>query len=183
MQELTQLLQEATQGNRDSESRLLEAVYDELHRLANSCMRGERSDHTLQPTALVNEAYLRLIGDSNQSWDSRAHFFVTAARTMRRILIDHARRYRAAKRSTGAQRVELDEKLIAVEGQCEELLAIDVALDRLSEFDPRQSQIVELRFFGGLSIEETARIMKLSEKTIKREWALARAWLAEQLRS
>jgi RNA polymerase sigma factor (TIGR02999 family) len=181
MPDLTELLREAAHGDRDSESRLMEAVYAELHRLAAGCMRPERADHTLQPTALVNEAYLRLIGHPDQAWNNRAHFFVAAAHSMRRILIDHSRRYHAAKRFGGRTRVQLEDHLIAVENQCEELLALDVALDKLAQFDPRQSRIVELRFFAGLSVEDTARTLAISDTTVKREWALARAWLEEQL--
>jgi RNA polymerase sigma-70 factor (ECF subfamily) len=183
MENITELLNKTSQGDRDAQGLLLDAVYQELHSLAASYMRREhRPDHTLQPTALVNEAYLRLIGERDLSWKSRAHFYVTAAQTMRRILIDHARNHRASKRGGERNRVELTDSLIAVDEQASELVAIDQALERLFALDPRQGRVVELRFFGGLSVDETAKVMEISEKTVKRDWALARAWFENQLR-
>ena len=183
MEQITELLIETARGDPGAQGKLLDAVYQELHRLASSYMRQERRpDHTLQPTALVNEAYLRLIGERQLTWESRSHFYVTAAKTMRRILIDHARGHRASKRSGGLVRVELNENLVAVETQADELLALDDALSRLADLSPRQARIVELRFFGGLTVEETAKVAGISEKTVKRDWALARAWFEHELR-
>lgn len=183
MEEITELLKSTAAGDSGAASRLIEAVYPELRRLAGSYMRREsRKDHTLQPTALVNEAYIRLIGDQELAWDSRAHFYVAAAQTMRRILIDHARSHRAAKRSGNLQKVSFDDAIFAVDDQADDLIQIDEALGRLAELDPRQVKIVELRFFGGMTVEETARILDISEKTVKRDWAMARAWLETELR-
>jgi RNA polymerase sigma-70 factor, ECF subfamily len=183
MGQITELLNSTAQGDASAQVTLLDLIYAELHRLASSCMRQERrQDHTLQRTALVNEAYLHLIGDRPVSWHSRAHFFSSAAETMRRILIDHARSHRAAKRSGNLKRVKLDDALMSVQDQPDELLALDSALRRLSRLDARQARIVELRFFGGLTVEEAARVAGISEKTVKRDWAMARAWLEHELR-
>ncbi len=165
MEEITRLLNSTAEGDACAKAELLDAVYGELHRIASAYMRREhRRDHTLQPTALVNEAYLHLVGEQPISWDSRGHFFSAAATTMRRILIDHARSQRAAKRPGSKERVQLEENLIAVEEQAEELLALDAALNRLAALNPRQAQVVELRFFGGLTVEETAHAAGTSEK-------------------
>jgi RNA polymerase sigma factor (TIGR02999 family) len=184
MAEITRLLNAAADGDTSAQAELVDAVYQELHRLASSYMRREhRRDHTLQPTALVNEAYLLLIGDNPVNWDNRAHFYSAAAKTMRRILIDHARSHQAVKRSGRLERVELEDGLIAVDEKANELLELDAALERLALLDERQARVVELRFFGGLTVEETAKVAGISEKTVKRDWALARAWLENQLRS
>jgi RNA polymerase sigma factor (TIGR02999 family) len=184
MAEITRLLNATASGDTSAQAELADAVYQELHRLASFYMRREqRPDHTLQPTALVNEAYLLLIGDKPVNWDNRAHFYSAAAKTMRRILIDHARSHRAAKRSGRLERVELDDGVIAVEENANELLELNAALDRLAMLDERQARVVELRFFGGLTVEETAKVARVSEKTVKRDWALARAWLENELRS
>jgi RNA polymerase sigma-70 factor, ECF subfamily len=184
MRDITKLLNSTAEGDTSARAELLDAIYGELHQLASAFMRRERrKDHTLQPTALVNEAYLHLIGEQPLNWESRAHFYGAAAQTMRRILIDHARRHHATKRSGDLDRVELEDGLIAVDGQAAELLALDTALNRLALFAQRQAQVVELRFFGGLSVEETAQVIGVSEKTVKRDWAVARAWLENQLRT
>jgi RNA polymerase sigma factor (TIGR02999 family) len=183
MAEITRLLNSTAEGDTSAQAELLDVVYEELHRLASAYMRREhRRDHTLQPTALVNEAYLHLIGDQPINWDSRGHFYSAAAKTMRRILVDHARSHRAVKRSGRLERVELDHGLIAVDERSNELLELDAALDRLALLDERQARIVELRFFAGLTVEETANVVGISEKTVKRDWALARAWLENELR-
>ena len=183
MAEITRLLNSTAEGDSAAQAELLDVVYEELHRLASAYMRREhRREHTLQPTALVNEAYLHLIGDEPVNWDNRGHFYSAAARTMRRILIDHARSHRAVKRSGRLERVELDQGLIAVDEHSGELLELDAALDRLTLLDERQARIVELRFFAGLTVEETAKVVGISEKTVKRDWALARAWLENELR-
>ncbi len=161
----------------------MELVYAELRRLASTYMRRERPDHTLQPSALVNEAYVRLLGGSPIPFESRAHFFVTAAQTMRRILIDHARTRQAAKRVSGGQRVEFDEAFALVDEDPVRFLDLDAALTRLAALDQRQALIVEMRFFGGMKVDAVAETLKISEKTVKRDWAMARAWLETQLSS
>jgi RNA polymerase sigma factor (TIGR02999 family) len=155
-------------------------VYGELHRVAEAYMRRERRDHTLQPTALVHEAFLRLSEGASVSWTDRSHFFRLAARAMRRILTDHARRVRAAKRGGGGK-VPLRESKLRIAALDLDVLALDEALGRLAELDPRQATIVELRFFGGLTVEETAKALDLSAITVKRDWRSARAWLKSEL--
>ena len=181
MSEITLLLEEVARGNRHMEGQLLNALYPELHRVAAHLMRNERANHTLQPTALVNEAYLRLVGDEPVPWESRLHFLNAAAQVMRRILIDHARSLRTTKRSGGV-RVELKDSLAVAVEDPETLLAVDEVLQRLEKIDARMSRVVELRYFGGLSVEETAQILKTSAKTVKRDWSMARAWLEGELR-
>jgi len=154
-----------------------------LRRLAGGYMRHERSDHTLQPTALVHEAFLRLVEQSSVDWKGRAHFFRVAAQMMRRILIDHARGTLREKRGTGEKPVPLEEALVFAPEQSTELIKLDEALERLSKIDPRQGRIVELRFFGGLTVEETAEAMGISPKTVKRDWSVAKAWLHGDLKS
>ena len=180
---ITQLLAHVQNGDREAETQLMEAVYEELHRLAAGYMRRERPDHTLQASALVNEAYVRLIGNGPVSWESRAHFFVTAAQTMRRVLIDHARRHVAEKRGGAGVRIDLNENIAAVENtESGRMLDLDRALTRLASLDARQARVVELRFFAGLTVEQTAEVMAISEKTVKRDWAVARAWLEGEIR-
>jgi RNA polymerase sigma factor (TIGR02999 family) len=182
---ITELLNAASKGSKASEQELFELVYGELHHLAASFMRREADPGvTLQTSVLVNEAYLRLVGNRPIHWESRAHFLVIAARTMRRILIDHSRRRQSLKRDAGL-RVEWEKAEAApahaVEPGQPGLIELDEALDRLEALDPRQARVVELRFFAGLSVEETAQVMDLSPKTVKREWAFARAWLEAEL--
>ena len=176
------MLAELRSGNKEALAKLIPLVYDELHRLAEHYMRNERVGHTLQPTALINEAYLRLASAEKANWQHRAHFVAVAAGTMRRVLIDHARKQKAAKRGGKQAALPFEDSpefLSAVlrEERSEELIALDEALTRLQELDPRQSQVVELRFFGGLTVEETAEVLGISPKTVKRDWAVARAWL------
>ena len=179
---VTQLLAEVASGKAGAEEKLVEVVYGELHRLAQGYMRKERPGHTLQASALVNEAYVRLIGNGPVSWESRAHFFVTAAQTMRRVLIDHARKHVAEKRGGAGMRIELDENIAAVRnGESSRMLDLDRALTRLAAQDERQARVVELRFFAGLTVERTAEVMAISEKTVKRDWAMARAWLEGEI--
>jgi len=180
--DITAILGDIAKGHREKEQELLQLVYQELHQLAAYLMRGERKDHTLQPTALVNEAYVRLVGNHTLSWDNRAHFFNAAAQTMRRILVDHARARQSAKRPVSGQRVELQDHFAVSADEPEQILTIDAALSKLAAVDPRQAKIVELRFFAGLSVEETAAVMGISEKTVKRDWAVARAYLEAELR-
>ena len=179
--EATTLLTSATTGNPKAANQLVPLVYAELRRLAAHYLRGERPDHTLQPTALVNEAYLQLIDQKANRWQNRAHFIGVAAQLMRRILVDHARAHRANKRGGQDVKVPLDEALVVSQQRSEELLALDEALQRLAAEDPQQGRIVELRFFGGLSVEETAEVMGISTATVKRDWSVARAWLYREL--
>lgn len=181
-QEVTLLLSALTRGEQNAASKLVPVVYDELRRLAASYMRRERVDHTLQATALVNEAYLKLVEQRSVDWQSRAHFFGIAAQLMRRILIDHARGHSRQKRGGEQQMVSLDEALVFSEQQGDELLAINDSLDKLAKIDPRQAQVVELRFFGGLTVEEAAQVLGVSPKTVKRDWNVAKAWLYADLK-
>ncbi|HEX7728662.1 MAG TPA: sigma-70 family RNA polymerase sigma factor [Terracidiphilus sp.] len=175
----TALLVRWKNGDRNALNQLLPLVYDELRRLARSYLRRERSQHTLQSTALVHEAYLRLV-DQNVDWQSRAHFFGIAAQMMRRILVDHARARHAAKRGDGLK-VTLDEGMALAEAQSLDVLALDRALNELAKVDEQQGKVVELRYFAGLSIEETAEAMSISAATVKREWTMAKAWLARAI--
>ena len=179
--DITILLAELRAGNRSAESRLLPLVYDQLRRQARRYMRAERSDHTLQPTALVHEAYLRLAGRRGVEWQNRAHFYAVAAQVMRRILVDHARARQAEKRGGHEPRIELGEGLAFTEEKGAELLAVDEALTRLAKRDPRQARVVELRFFGGLSEDEAAEVLGISTRTLKRDWSVARAWLYKEI--
>ncbi len=177
---VTQLLAQWTDGDARALDALFPLVYDELRRLARSYLQRERSGHTLQSTALVHEAYLRLV-NQNASWQNRAHFFGIAAQMMRRILIDHARARNAARRGDGVCKVTLDEDVAGVGQRDIDIIALDEALTRLAQLDAQQSRIVELRFFAGLSIEDTSEVMKISPATIKRDWAMARAWLYREM--
>ena len=179
--QITQLLFRWREGDREALDDLLPLVYDELHRLAACYMRGERPSHTLQTSALVNEAYLRLVGAEDIRWENRAHFFAIAAQVMRRILIDHARRRDQQKRGGDMRRIDLDEAMIVSDERATEVIALDDALNSLAEFDPRKSQIVELRFFGGMSIDETAEVLQVSPGTVMRDWTLAKAWLLREI--
>jgi RNA polymerase sigma-70 factor, ECF subfamily len=179
--DITQLLQDLKIGRAGAESELVGLVYRELHDIADRLMRAERPDHTLQPTALVNEAYLRLVTVNHQNWQNRTHFFAVAAQIMRRILVDYARVRHANKRGGRLQRVDLDQPLLQVEESCEDIIAIDEALTRLASWDARQSRIVELRFFVGLSEDDIAEALQVSTRTVRREWKIARAWLYGEL--
>jgi len=179
--EITQLLAEWSDGNQSALDELYPLVYDELHRLARRYMSRERKGHTLQTTALINEAYVRLVDQRNVHWANRSHFFAISAQIMRRILIDHARRHAYAKRGGGAQQVSLDEAAIVTRALGSDLLRLDEALKSLAEKDPRRSQVVELRYFGGLNNEEIAGVLHVSENTVTRDWNMARAWLYQQL--
>jgi RNA polymerase sigma-70 factor, ECF subfamily len=180
--EVTMLLFALTNGEDGAASKLIPVVYDELRRLAGSYMRRERVDHTLQATALVHEAYLKLIEQRSVNWQSRAHFFGIAAQLMRRILIDHARGHVREKRGGEQQKVSLDEAFVFAEHRADELLAVDDSLNLLAKIDPRQARVVELRFFGGLNVEEAAEVLGVSPKTVKRDWSVAKAWLYADLR-
>lgn len=180
-QGITQLLERWSQGDEEALDQLMPLVYDELHRLAGAYLRSERREHTLQPTALVNEAYLKLVRQRNIQWQNRAQFFGVAAQLMRRILVDHARAAYADKR--GGDRVNVSLKNIGAFGTqpTTDVLALHDVLNRLAEIDPDQSRIVELRFFGGLTIEEAAEVMQVSHSTVEREWKIAKAWLKREL--
>jgi RNA polymerase sigma-70 factor, ECF subfamily len=180
--EVTQLLVAWSDGDQAALEQLTPLVYRELNRLAEGYMRRERPGHLLQTTALVNEAYLRLIDWKNVCWQNRAHFFGVAAQLMRRILVDFARARHQDKRGGALRQVSFDEAEAAPVEQSAEFIALDEALERLAAIDPRRSRIVELRFFGGLSEEETAEVLKVSPRTVRREWSLARAWLRRELR-
>jgi len=175
--EVTRLLKDWGNGDSAALDQLMPIVYDELRRVAARYLRRERQDHTLQATALVNEAYLRLIDQNQVQWQNRAHFMGVAAQMMRRILVDHARTHNRVKRGGGAQKVSLDEAVALAEDRTEDLVELDDALKALAEFDERKSRVVEMRYFGGLSVEETAEVLKVSEITVARDWKLAKAWL------
>lgn len=179
--EITELLAEWSGGNQAALDELYPLVYDELHRLARRYMSRERKGHTLQTTALINEAYVRLVDQRNVQWANRSHFFAISAQIMRRILIDHARRHAYAKRGGGAQQVSLDETAAVALDDLSEFLRLDEALKSLAELDPRRSRVVELRYFGGLNNEEIAGVLNISENTVIRDWNMARAWLYRQL--
>ncbi|MCG3127766.1 MAG: hypothetical protein CHACPFDD_02638 [Phycisphaerae bacterium] len=179
--DVTQLLIALSDGAADAMEQLVPLVYDELRGLAQRVLRNERPDRTLGATALVNEAYLRLIDQKRVRWQHRAHFLAVAARLMRRILVDHARARRTAKRGGGQARVPLDDAVVVAEQQSGDLLALDEAMTRLAALDPPQARVVELRFFGGLTVEETAEVVGTSPATVKREWTLAKAWLRREV--
>lgn len=183
---LTTLLVEWRAGDKTALDRLTPLVYDEIRRIAHRYVHREREGHTLQTTALVHEAYLRLAGSQNVDWQNRAHFFAVTAQVMRRILIDHARRRRYLKHGGGAQRVAFEtaikDAVIMSQPRAAELLALDEALDELAKLDPRKSQVVQLRYFGGLSLEETAAVLEISLMTVRRDWRAAKAWLFRRMK-
>jgi RNA polymerase sigma factor (TIGR02999 family) len=179
--EITQLLRQWQQGDSEALETLMPKVYSELKRLAGSYLRRERPDHTLQSAALVNEAYLRMVDQHQTYWQNKAHFFGIAAQMMRRILADYARSHNAAKRGAGVPVLELDEALAEAQTRSVDLMDLDEALQKLEKLDPQQGRIVELRFFGGLSIEDTANVLSISPATVKRDWAAARAWLFREI--
>ena len=178
--EVSGLLRAWGDGDRAALDRLTPIVYDELRRLASYYMRGERPGHSLQATALVNEAYMRLVDYKGMQWQNRAHFFAVSAQLMRRILVEHARRHNL-KRGGGVQHVSLDETAIVGGDRATDLVALDDALGALAQFDARKVQVVEMRFFGGLSVEETAEVLKVSSVTVMRDWSTAKAWLYREL--
>jgi RNA polymerase sigma factor (TIGR02999 family) len=179
--DVTKLLVNWTNGDKKALEALMPLVYGELHRLARRYLRRERSDHTLQSTALVHEAYLRMVDQKGVQWQNRAHFFAVAAQMIRRILVDHARTHNAEKRGGGACKLALDEAIGVPQRRDLNLVALDDAINGLAEMDPQQGRIVELRFFGGLSIEETSEVLGISPATVKRDWAVAKAWLYRDL--
>lgn len=180
-EDVSTLLQAWSGGDRKALDRLTPIVYHELHRLARRYMRGERTGHSLQATALVNEAYLRLVDYKRMHWQNRAHFFAVSAQLMRRILVDRARRHNL-KRGAGYEQVSLDDTATLDKPAGEDLVALDEALTALAQFDPRKAQVIELRFFGGLSVQETADVLKVSAMTVMRDWTTARTWLYGELK-
>ena len=180
-EEVTRLLVDWNGANREAASRLLPLVYDELRQLARQYLQRERPDHTLQATGLVHEAYLRLVDQSTTGWQNRAHFLGVAAQVMRRILVDYARSHRAEKRGGDWDKLAFDEAFAPSAERSVDLIALDDALKDLLALDPRQSQIVELRFFGGLTNEEVAEVLQVSPRTVKREWRMAKAWLRREI--
>jgi RNA polymerase sigma factor (TIGR02999 family) len=179
--EVSRLLHAWREGDEEALQKLTPVVYAELHRIARRYMRNERADHSLQPTALVNEAYLRLTGYHRIEWQDRAHFFAVSAQVMRRILVEHARRHNQ-KRGAGLHHVSFEENAVAGGMRSSDLVALDDALNELERFDERKLRVVEMRFFGGLSLEETAAVLKLSVPTVMRDWNTARAWLRRELK-
>jgi RNA polymerase sigma factor (TIGR02999 family) len=175
--DITALLHRFQAGDQDARTRLIAAVHDELHVIAGRYMRREKGDHTLQTTALVNEAYLKLVNLKVANWQDRAHFYAVASRVMRRILVDHARKHIAGKRGGGIDILPLNEGIVFTPGRSSQIVQLDEALSRLNETDERAAKVIELRFFGGLSVEECAEVMGISPRTVKREWMFARAWL------
>ena len=177
----TQILQEMQAGDRNAPARLLPLVYDEFRHLARHYLKAERANHTLQPTALVHEAYLKLVDQSRVNWQGRTHFFAVAAQAMRRILVDHARAHLRQKRGGGAHRITLDDAVALSPQREEDVLALDEALEKLAQLDERQAKIVELRFFAGMTVEEVAESLGVSKRTVEADWTMARAWLLREL--
>jgi RNA polymerase sigma factor (TIGR02999 family) len=180
---VTQLLADWSCGNDAALTELTPLVYEDLRRLAHHYMDRQRPDHTLQTTALVNEAYLRLAGQTSPSWQTRAHFFAVAARAMRQILVNYAKSYRSQKRGGGALKVELDEAALVSPGQSKEIVDLHEALERLATLDSRKAEVVELKYFGGLNYDEIAEVLKISSVTVRRDWEFAKAWLYAELHS
>ena len=180
--EVTQLLINWSEGDKHAVDKLMPLVYSELHRLAESYMRRESSDHTLQATALVNEAYMRLIDQTRVNWQNRSHFFGVAAQVMRRILVDYARKNLAQKRGGNAETISLDDAMIFSREKSSDIIALDEALKSLAKLDERRQKVVELRFFGGLTFEEAAEVLDVSKNTVVRDWNFAKAWLYRQIK-
>ena len=179
---VTDLLLHWSEGDQEALNKLIPLVYDELHKLASRYLRRERRDHTLQTTAVVHEAYLKLVNQRDANFENRLHFFAVAAQIMRRILVDYARRHHASKRGGDLYKLSLDEALVTSEEKGADLLALDEALERLAAIDQRQSRVVELRVFAGLTLEETAQALNISPSTVRREWSMAKAWLHRQIK-
>ena len=178
---VTKLLEKFEPGDRQAEEQLFADVYTELHAIAAKYLHRERNSHTLQPTALVHEAYLKLVGETRVNWQGRAHFLAIAAQAMREILVDHARRHHAAKRGGNRHRIALDDNLVIESSREVDLLALEDALNKLAKLDPCQAKMIELRFFGGMTIAEVAKVMGMSKRSVEREWTMVRAWLRREL--
>lgn len=182
-EKMTELLTDWQEGNTDALAQLTPLVYEDLRRLAHHYMKAQRADHTLQATALVNEAYLRLADQTNPTWQNRAHFFAVAGRAMRQILVDYAKKYRSQKRGGGAAKLELDEVALVSPAQSKEIIDLHEALEKLAALDERKAEVVELKYFGGLTYDEIAEVLKISLITVRRDWEFARTWLYTQLQS
>ena len=180
--EVTELLRAWSRGEEEAREKLIPLIYEDLRQRARRQMGRERRGHTLQTTALIHEAYLRLVGAAPVDWESRSHFFAIAARTMRRILVDHARSRRSLKRGGAARAVSLDEQLLVADQPAHDLVTLDLSLQALTALDPRKGRVVELRYFGGLSVEETAEVLKVSPRTVKGDWQFAKVWLLREMR-
>ncbi|RPI11769.1 MAG: sigma-70 family RNA polymerase sigma factor [Zetaproteobacteria bacterium] len=180
--DVTQLLQAWSRGEESALDKLVPLVYRDLHLRARRCMAGEHVEHSLQTTALIHEAYLKLVGPSPVAWESRGHFFAVASRVMRRVLVDHARARRSLKRGGDGRHVELDEELVVAGGPDRDLVSLDDALKGLATVDERKARVVEMRYFGGLSVEETAEVLEVSPQTVLRDWRLAKAWLLREMK-
>jgi RNA polymerase sigma-70 factor (ECF subfamily) len=180
--DVTQLLQAWSRGEESALDKLVPLVYRDLHLRARRCMAGEHVEHSLQTTALIHEAYLKLVGPSPVAWENRGHFFAVAARVMRRVLVDHARARRSLKRGGGGRPVELDEELLVAGGPDRDLVSLDDALTALAAVDERKARVVEMRFFGGLSVEETAEVLGVSAQTVLRDWKLSKSWLLREMK-
>ena len=179
-EDITELLHRFQAGDEDAQTQLIDAVHGELRVIAARYMRREKSDHTLQTTALVNEAYIKLVNLKTANWQDRAHFYAVASRVMRRILVDHARKHIAGKRGGGIELLPLNEAIVFTPGRSGQIVRLDDALTRLADTDERASKVIELRYFGGLSVEECAEVLGISPRTVKREWMFARAWLRSE---
>ena len=179
--EATQILEDVQGGDHSAADRLFAIVYAELRKLAASHLGRERQNHTLQPTALVHEVYLKIVDQTRVDWRGRTHFFAVGAQIMRRILVDHARAHKAAKRGGGRHRITLDEKLAAAPGRDEDVLALEEALAKLAQLDSRQAKMVELRFFGGLTVADVAEVLQMPKRSVEREWTMIRSWLRREL--
>ncbi|MCL2641809.1 MAG: sigma-70 family RNA polymerase sigma factor [Phycisphaerales bacterium] len=182
-EDVTQALKQIKQGDGNAANKLLPLVYEEIRAIARHYLAHERADHTLQPTALIHEAYMKLVDHNRVDWQGRGHFFAVAALAMRRILTDHARKHLSEKRGGGRTRVELNENVALSPQKNEDVLALDEALEKLAKLSPRQAKVVELRFFAGLSVKEVANILNISKRTVEGDWTFARAWLSRELRS
>ncbi len=181
---VTEMLAQLSEGNKDVVNEIFPLIYSELKKLAGNYLRNERGNHTLQPTALVHEAYMKLVDHTRMNWQNRAHFVGMAATMMRQILIDHARKHRAGKRGGENENLQLEESIVIVAGEkTMDLIRLDEALKELAKFDEFKSKLVELRYFGGLSVEETAEVLDVSEITVKRHWRMAKAWLADAIQN
>jgi len=180
--QVTQILCDIQEGDRSAAEKLFELLYDEFRELAGRYLRRERGDHTLEPTALVHEVYMKLVDQTRVHWQGKTHFFAVGAQAMRRILVDHARHHQRVKRGGGRQRIALDEQVALSPERDEDLLALDEALIKLAKVDARQATIVELRFFGGLTVAEVAEVLGVSKRTVESEWTMVRAWLRRELR-
>jgi RNA polymerase sigma factor (TIGR02999 family) len=179
--QVTEILRAVSAGDSQAVNRLIPLVYEELRSMAKGYMQRESKGHTLQPTALVNEVFIKLVDQDRVNWRGRSHFFAVCAQAMRRVLVDHARTKHRAKRGGGERPISLDEKLVISQERTEDLLALDDALNKLARLDPRQAKIVELRFFGGLTVQETAEVLGVSNRTVENEWTMVRAWLRREL--